>query len=89
MSEATKTPEKTKVDPIKKKPDIKKDKSNDTAITEKISADHRQEKKPPLTEASSSAQSEKGKYVRGENQNPVTKAYRNNWNKILAKPEKK
>ena len=37
----------------------------------------------PNTEHSESQESARGKYIRGESQKPVTKEYRNNWNRIF------
>ncbi len=37
-------------------------------------------------ENATTADATKKNYVRGENQKPVTKAYRDNWNKIFKKP---
>ena len=88
MSEVTKTLEKKKAAPIKKKADIKKEKNSDTTKSEKVSTDQEHEKDTPKTDSSSPAQNEKGKYFRGENQKPVTKAYRNNWNQIFSKTKK-
>ena len=88
MSETTKTPEKKKADSTHKKSDLKKDKSNDTNKTEKTASDKPGEKSVSSTENSSTVQDGKASYVRGENQKPVTQAYRNNWNKIFAKTKK-
>ena len=37
----------------------------------------------PNTEQSEATASKRENYVRGESQKPVTKAYRNNWNRIF------
>ena len=88
MSETTKTPEKKKADSTHKKSDLKKDKSNDKSKTEKTASDQSGEKGAASSENSSPVKDGKASYVRGENQKPVTQAYRNNWNKIFAKTKK-
>ena len=55
-----------------------KDKGADTPQTEKSSTEVASN-----AEQSESSASKKENYVRGESQKPVTKAYRNNWNRIF------
>jgi len=88
MSEVTKKLKK-KTTPVEKKSDIKKEKNNEITKNEKVLTDQEKVKDSSKSEDSSLAPNKKKKYVRGENQKPVTKAYRNNWNQIFSTNNKK
>ena len=57
---------------------LSKESSESVSQTEKASTDA-----ASTVEQSESSASKKENYVRGESQKPVTKAYRNNWNRIF------
>ena len=81
---------KRKENPVKKEIKNKETpKKNTSEKSSKESSASAPQTENPLTDAASNAEqsepsaSKKEIYVRGESQKPVTKAYRNNWNRIF------
>ena len=61
--------------------EFKKDNTPPTSSPDNTSTTDKESK----TSSSEAPSKEKKRYVRGESQKPVTKAYRNNWNSIFKK----